>query len=194
MPKSGKKTSEYDAGLGLYAADSWWDLGKLLAGREKVDVLTRRVASMKEQLPPWQRDAVTLARLQEFLDTADRLLKEHHIGKDIARSAESLMNPKNYRITAKKVGEFLQITESGELFWALEYESLFNALEPPQTDEMPFSEVMAKCADSKCPQLFLKSRSDQKYHTDKCRMRVANRTAYKKASSERVARGRRRRR
>lgn len=189
MPKTGK-LSQFDAGLGLNMAETWWELGKLLADREDVRALAKVVSRVRDDLPTWQCNVMTLPRLQDFLTKANRLLKEHYQGKDISREAESLMNPANYRISAKRVGNDLQITEPVDLFWAQEYETLLLGLEPDRGDSIPVAHVMGTCEDPKCNEFFVRSRSDQRYHSEKCRMRVASRKAYRQASRERAARRR----
>jgi hypothetical protein len=176
---------EFDPWLGMVVADSWWKLGKKFAriltteGDARTKNLDEWVAevcqaltkdSMEEAVP-----AVTRETLMDFVNTTMTLLERKYEGGAIAKDVLRLTKNGN-RIHVYDVGQYVDIQEEPDTFWAIEYKFLFQDLD--KFHAPGWINAVGRCADPECNTFFIKARSDQRHHTNACRTRSANRLAY----------------
>lgn len=173
---------EFDATLWMAIADSWWDLGRrsapligdtLLA--EQRDGYLSAWAKAVHEGAEGDEDviaAVTPAALDTFVRTALGLLERKYGGGAIAEELQRLVEPAKYRISDD--GKLLRFDESPEAFWAWEYVFLFQDL---KYEEAGWLTAVGRC--ERCDAFFIKSRKDQRFHSDACRKHVANKRFYK---------------
>lgn len=173
---------EFDATLWMAIADSWWDLGKrtapligdTLEPEQREGCLRAWVTAVHESAEDDEDviAAVTPASLETFVKTALALLERKYDGGVIAPEVQRLIEPARYQISDD--GKLLRFDESPEAFWAWEYVYLFEDL---KYEEAGWLTAVARC--ERCKAFFIKSRKDQRFHSDACRKHVANQRFYK---------------
>lgn len=173
---------EFDATLWMAIADSWWDLGKKTApligdtlGPEQRDGHLRAWTQAVHENTEQDTDvvaAVTPEALDSFVRTALTLLERKYDGERIASDVQGLVDAAQYRISDD--GNLLRFKESAEAFWAWEYLYLFEDL---KYEEAGWITAVGRC--ERCKSFFIKSRKDQRFHSDACRKHVANQRFYK---------------
>jgi hypothetical protein len=191
------ETEEFDPGLGLGVADTWWALGRRLAAfqaastpQEENAYAERWIAEILEDENERfedQRAALKPDRLREFARTVPELLERKFRGRSIAADAAGLMRACS-QYDVREEAQFLDLYEPIDVWWANEYRLLFADL----VDRSPYPtwlSAVGTCAREECGQFFIKQRSDQRYHSESCRARVANQRAYKKRKSQPHRRG-----
>lgn len=179
---------DFDPYLGLGIAESWWLLGRYLSAfhpAESDDVMRataeRWIADLFDDDEPWHEDAraaLKADRLVEFAKNAYRLLERKFRGEPIGPEALALVKPAvDYQ--AREDGQFLDLFEPVDVWWANEYRMLFLDLVEPKTHKS-WLHAVGTCANEKCSRFFVKQRSDQRFHSEACRARAANQRAYEK--------------
>lgn len=173
---------EFDATLWMAVADSWWDLGKktaplvgeTLTAEQREGHLRAWVKTVHESADGDDDvlAAVTPDTLDTFIRTALALLERKFEGEKIANDVQSLVEPARYRV--RDDGNLLRFDESADAFWAWEYLYLFEDL---KYDEAGWMTAVGRC--ERCKSFFIKSRKDQRFHSDECRKHVANQRFYK---------------
>jgi hypothetical protein len=180
---------DFDPYLGLGVAQTWWDLGRLLAIRDDPDKLKKWADSVRARadLGKAEVDAITLKGLTEFASTVYDLLKAKFGSERIGPTVRELVRG-CAGFDFVDSGQYMRADEHGETFWANEYRLLFDAISKPDAGE-GWITATGTCLD--CGVFFVKGRRDQQYHNTLCRMRVANRRAYARISGSRRGRLRR---
>jgi len=189
-PRSSRRRA-FDPYLGCVCADTWWDLGKLIAHRDDS-------AWIDKQIPRWTRDLhpdfvgyVTVNAVAEFARTLFGMLRRRFRHQSIAADANSLtaaMRLSGDYFRDDERGPYLDYHESFEIFWAIEYNSVLEELlrpylAPEKTDQRGWLNAVDECAE--CREFFVKQRRDQIFDTAKCRTTFANRDAYLSRRSRR---------
>jgi len=176
---------EFDPWLGLVVADSWWKLGKKFARILTTDSDLRArnvdewVAEVRQKLTKDSMEeavpAVTPESIVNFVETTMLLLERKYEGGNIAKDVVRLTKNCS-RIHVYDVGQYIDIQEEPDTFWAIEYKFLFQDLD--KFHAPGWLTAVGRCADPECDTFFIKTRSDQRHHTAACRTRSANRQAY----------------
>jgi hypothetical protein len=187
-PVEEEEVDEFDPFLGLLLGETWWKLGKnfgpALTGSDddRAAYLAKWSAELREQLLEEEMkeslDAINPDSLRQFISTAMSLLEKKYDHGNIAKDVDRLTKKAN-EANIYDVGQYIDIQEPTEVFWANEYDFLFRDLVKP-LEGRGWLNAVARCAASSCQTFFIKQRKDQRYHTDACRTRTANREAYNK--------------
>jgi hypothetical protein len=176
-----KDQDHFDAYLGLGVAVTWWDLGRLLARREDDKALGEIAARVRPTLADYEAKAITLPRLREFATVVYDLLKTKSEGRKIGdKVSQRVAGSLEYDFHEE--GAYLSANEPPDTFWANEYRLLFLDIEKPK-EGTGWLNAAGTC--KACGNFFIKSRRDQVYDTATCRMRIANREAYKRERDQR---------
>jgi len=179
------RDDDFDAYIGLAAASTWWELGKRLTplldleGKAKERHLIEWSDKIKNNLldekMTIEAQIVTPDAVGQFAENVLKLLRKKYHKEPIARDVLSLIKNRKLLINDMDSTSYLQFEEPDESFWAFEYLLLFEELQPPK-DGIGWLNAVAICES--CSVFFIKQRSDQRYHSDACRMRLANRKSY----------------
>jgi hypothetical protein len=183
---------DFDPRLGLFTGETWWELGKNFAPAMKVDVAVRRAylvdwsERLRKQLHadgfPDSEGAVTPEALGDFVDTVLRVLEKKFDGEAIEQDVRHLVRHAKDAIFRDE-DRYLRLDEPGDVFWAIEYEWLFTDLQRPR-DGRGWLNAVARCEAEDCRRFFIKQRPDNRFHTDSCRTRTANRRAYQERNGQ----------
>jgi hypothetical protein len=181
---------EFDAWLGLVLADTWWQLGKNVAR-----VLAVKGTTRQQRLEDWAQKVraelaksgmnepmggVTWKAVFAFVETIIDILEQKFDGKPIARRVRQLTKDAS-AFNVYDDGQYLDIQEPESVFWSVEYDFLFSKIDK-SIGGGGWLNAVARCADDDCRKFFIKSRSDQRHHSNDCRTRSANRKAYTRAA------------
>jgi hypothetical protein len=184
------EAEEFDGYLGLVLADTWSQLGKNVARVFAVDGEAR-----EQRLEEWTNKAradlaeagmnepiggVTAPAILSFVETVLDLLEQKFDGKPIAHKVRRLTRNAN-AFNVYDDGQYLDMQEPAEVFWSVEYDFLFSKMDK-SIGGGGWINAVTRCADPDCGKFFIKSRSDQRHHSDACRTRAANRKAYERSS------------
>lgn len=190
-PAQEPEPDEFDPSLGLLLGDTWWKLGKNIARILAVDgeVRSRRLEEWCEEVRTDLADSgmnepmggVTPAAILTFVETVMGVLEHKFDGKPIAETVRRLTKRAN-AFNVYDEGQYLDIQEPTDVFWAVEYDFLFSKMDKA-IGGGGWLNAVARCADDDCKKFFIKSRSDQRHHSDACRTRSANRKAYERSGS-----------
>ncbi len=194
--KAADRADVEDRYLGLATVDTWPQLGKLLSDRDDPAALRQWASDIKRNLSGSQAEAMVIDKLAEFAKNIFRLLERKHDGRDIAAEVQNLTKPaaKFRFIDEPKNKQYLRGEEPLDVFWALEYQYMFDELVEP-TKGAGWLEHVAHCKDTECKKFFIKSRRNQEFCSEACRVRFGNREFYKKNKQAKAAvKGRSRRR
>ncbi|HEV2738714.1 MAG TPA: hypothetical protein VGU66_09060 [Candidatus Elarobacter sp.] len=199
-PSPVDETDEFDPELNLALAPSWWQLGKRFAAvlnsedGERNQVLEEWTAATRRQLEEDGMNepigGITPETVMDFVTTVMDVLERKFDGKSIAKEVVSRTRKAN-KINVYDDGQYLNIQEPSDTFWAVEYDFVFSRLDRSMASG-GWLNAVARCADLDCKQFFVKARKDQRYHTSECSMRARQREAYnkKKGSGSHTRRGR----
>jgi len=181
------RTKPFDPYLGAVCAGTWWDLGKLLAHRADPSWIEKRIRGWVRDLHPQVRPHVSVAAVTTFAETLYGVLARKYLGESIAKEANLLTAPIRSASSTyyNDDGEYLDYIESAELFWAIEYQIIFDDMFRPWDSESGFDpdgwlNAVADCHE--CNRFFVKQRKDQIFDEAHCRIKFANRDAYLRSS------------
>jgi hypothetical protein len=184
VAKKPSRPAAFDPYLGCVCADTWWDLGKLIAHRDDA-------AWLEKQVPRWVADLhadyvghITVDAVAEFARTIFGLLRRRFRHQPIAAEANlitaPMREPGDYFRDDDERGPYLDFTETLEQFWAVEYATVLEELLRPELsdkkDQRGWLNAVDECAE--CHEFFVKQRRDQIFDSAKCRTKFANRDAY----------------
>ena len=179
---------KFDSSLGMYVAETWWELGKLLARRNDRKALDAWAEQVRKKLTDREAPAVSGASLQAFATTAFALLKAKHQGQKIASDFLKLVR-KSAHFEVEEDGQYLEPIELPDTFWANEYRFLLIDLCKPKSGGVGWLTAASTCPS--CKEFFIKGRSDQKFHDDRCKAKFHNKNAYDQEKAARQKRTRR---
>jgi hypothetical protein len=171
----------FDASLGLGVAETWWELGKLLALRDDAGALALWAARVRAELDEPEANAITVPELQKFARVAYELLRAKFNRQNIANQFSTLMASSS-KFKVVEQDQYLKATEPPKTFWANEYRYLLTDLSRPKSG-IGWLNAAGLCPV--CGEFFIRARSDQKFHNDSCRARFHNTAAYEKQKSMR---------
>lgn len=198
MSKPEEDDPDFNPWLGLWVADTWWELGRRFmqlsdSNKEKRDVHLKNWSDhvtqklMQDEMP-LAATAVTVKTLDDFFNTLLPLLEKKYEGESISAEVAQLVKRKSDVHLLDK-GKYLDHDEPSGYFWAAEYWMLFSDLSPPDEND-GWLHAVTRC--DACKVFFIKQRINQIYHSEACRVRAANRKSYakKKADQSKNKRGR----
>lgn len=97
---------------------------------------------------------------------------------------EDFYDARDLETDCRDEGRYVQMRETRETFWANEYLALALELRKPHTaGGTGWLCFVGECEN--CKTFFVKKRSDQRAHNARCRMRAANRKAYRASNAQR---------
>jgi hypothetical protein len=177
-----KKRERFDPRIGAYAAENWWQLGRgIQLAQEQPDALaavcedvTRRLREDDYSPEEIQRLDLTAKRLGEFYRTTYELLEAKFKGRPIRWRFTELVQ--DHPPTYKDDGQYFNLSEDRNSFWAFEFEAVLSELGKPAKSKG----WLAAVATCTCGKFFVKSRSNQQHHSEACRLRSANRASYRR--------------
>jgi hypothetical protein len=172
-----KPAREFDATIEAMCAETWWDLGKLLAHLDDDTETQKRVEAIREDLHPDLKPYVTIDTVREFARTVYDVLCRFYDGADVKADIERLMETESH--TVQEANGFIEVDESFEAFWGFEYGAVFTSLGKPyrpEDDPSGWRNAVHRC--SECGTFFVKQRRDQMFDKTLCRTRATNRDAY----------------
>ncbi len=182
---SNEQEQNFDPYIGSYIATTWWDLGKQISELEKPktnknqhfdDWLTSiRTEAEKSQIV--NPDDLIRTDLQCFISNLLRLLESKYHSDDIANELRELIDVPDFVGTITDHGQYIRYNESARGFWASEYDRIFDSLRFPQKGGKGWLEAVTTCGYASCNKFFIKSRRDQRFHSDTCRAKTANKLA-----------------
>jgi hypothetical protein len=187
------ENEEFDPTLGLLLGETWWQFGKnvarvrTMAGDERQRWLEEWAADVRVNLAEGGMTeplgGITPAALLAFVEAVMDALEQKFDGKPIAKIVRRLTKKAN-DFNVRDDGQYLDIQEPPEVFWAVEFDFLFSKMDKAIRGG-GWLNAVARCADDDCRTFFIKSRSDQRHHSDACRTRSANRKAYERSVTRR---------
>jgi hypothetical protein len=185
-----KDEGEFDSSLGLVTGATWWELAKnispLLAcspedRKKKIESWVNRIhRKMVEDDMEVSLPCVTPAALEKFVTTLLATLEKKYEGKSIAADVRRLTRKQKLAITDD--GQYIRYDELEDTFWSLEYHYLFLDMQRERSGK-GWLNAVDRCGC--CGVFFIKQRSDQRFHSDACRTRAANRKAYQERRGQR---------
>jgi hypothetical protein len=180
----------FDSWLGLTIADTWEALGQHIGrvrnDKEKFDTeaLTKWAAAVIGESGDKLARILTPISLQRFVVTSLRVLEAKAKGKSVRAKAKRLVRRRRFqsiKVEEKPGSRYLDIFEPQSVFWAVEYQRLFEALgTPDRADDEGWLQAVGFCDG--CGSFFIKARRDQRFHSDACR----NGSGSKKATTKRT--------
>jgi hypothetical protein len=186
------ESSDFDPTVGLAVAETWWALGRWLQAFHRDEPAERRrdaahewIAHLfKDGKDEWVDDAaaaLTPDRLQVFAEDIYALLERKYRGGSIGDDVlERMRHSAGFRVDES--GQFVHMRESAEVWWANEYREVFLALD--EREKSPsWTFAAAYCANENCKRFFIKRRPNQRYHSESCQARSANKRSYRKHRS-----------
>lgn len=183
---------DFDPVLSMAVAGSWWDLGRRLApfageaaSPEQQTAALRdwAAAILKDEDDQDVIDAVTEDGLRTFVATVLPVLERKFDGREIAAEVQRLISAASYYVSDE--GHRLNMKETSEAFWAWEYLYLFNDMH--WTHKSDWITAVSRCAE--CNVFFIKTRIDQRFHSDACRKKAANLRFYRSDRAKAKRRG-----
>ena len=177
---------EFDSYLGMALGETWWQLGRNFAkvlgtsGESQQNHLEAWAAKIRQKLAEDDLSeplaGVTPEAILAFVKTTMAILENKYQGRDVAREVKRLTK-KIGDYNLYDAGQYLNYQEPVDVFWAVEYDFLFRNLDVSYKGG-GWLNAVSRCEDSDCRAFFIKSRTDQRHHSDACRTRSANRRAY----------------
>jgi hypothetical protein len=171
--------------------ETWWKFGRNVArilsvtGDERERRLEEWAGEVRHELAENGMTepigGITPAAILTFVRTVMDVLEQKFDGKPIAKIVRRLTKKAN-EFNVYDDGQYIDIQEPADVFWAVEYDFLFSAMDKEKAAG-GWLNAVARCADDDCRTFFIKSRSDQRHHSDACRTRSANRKAYERNGS-----------
>lgn len=167
---------EFDPYIGVICADSWWDLGKLLAHRNDPGWITKKIPVWTKDSHPDFKGNVTVESVQHFAGEIYDLLRRKFNEEPIAEEAQAIIR-RAAQATYRDAGPMLELDETSDVFWAIETKFVLDDLcRPFKADAGGWLEAVDVCRE--CGEFFVKQRRDQIFDTAKCRTKFTNRDAY----------------
>jgi len=181
-----ERRQDFDPWLATAVADSWWDLGRKLAPfTAGSDPAEQQVAFLRDWAASIHKDedadviaAVTPERLRQFVTTVLHLLERKFEGDNVAEDVRRLIADARYDVSDD--GRRICFTETPEAFWAREYLYVFTEMH--STNRSDWTTAVGRCGE--CNAFFVKTRSDQRFHSDLCRKRAANLRFYRNSRAK----------
>lgn len=179
---------DFDPYLGMATADSWWLLGRRLAPFHRDEPEDRKMMAAERWIGDLlkERDecyddeiaALTPERLRHFAEDVYVLLERKFHGEAIgAEVIERLRASADF--DPREKGQYLDLFEPVNVWWANEYRALFLDLVEPKSGPS-WLYAVDLCANERCRRFFVKQRSDHRFHAESCRSRAANQRSYQK--------------
>ena len=171
-----KAKLDFDPYLGVICAETWWDLGKLLARRDDPTWIAKQIPGWTKESHPDYKGYVTVEAVQSFANRIHDLLRRKFHEESIALEAAAIV-----RVVAQGVyrddGAMLELEETHDVYWATETQFVLNDLNKPTAEGAgSWLEAVDECRE--CGEFFVKQRRDQIFDTAKCRTKFTNRDAY----------------
>ena len=168
---------DFDPYLGVICADTWWDLGKLLAHRDDGAWIAKQIPAWTKEIDdPTYRAYVTVETVRSFANRVYDLLRRKYQGEPIveeARSSAELAARGVYRDN----GRYLEYDEDPDVYWAIDTRFVLNDLEKSvDENDIGWLNAVEECRE--CGTFFVKQRRDQIFDTAKCRTKFTNRDSY----------------
>jgi hypothetical protein len=183
----------FDPWLGLTIADTWQDLGQQIGrvrddkGKFNTEKLTKWAAAVISESGDDMAAIVTPSSLQRFVETSLRVLEAKAKGESIRAHAKRLVRRRRFqsiKVEEKPGSRYLDLFEPESVFWAVEYQLLFEGLgTPSKANDEGWLQAVGFCDG--CGSFFVKARRDQRFHSDACRSRFTDGSGHKKATKKR---------
>lgn len=168
---------DFDPYLGVVCADTWWDLGKLLARRDDKAWIAKQIPAWTKEIDdPAYRRYVTVEAVQGFANRIYDLLRRKYKGESIIDEAR-LIAAQAARGAYRDNGRYLEYDEDPDVYWATDTRFVLNDLEKSiDESEIGWLNAVEECRE--CGTFFVKQRRDQIFDTAKCRTKFTNRDSY----------------
>lgn len=191
-PKTSTKR-RFDSFLGLTIADSWETLGEQI-GRVRDDKgkfdkgeLAKWAAAVVSENDDDLTNIVTPESLQRFVETTLRLLETKAKSRAIGAAAKRLVRRRRFqaiKINEEPGSPYLDLFEPGSLFWAVEYQFLFEGLgTPADANDRGWLQAVGYCDE--CGAFFVKARGGQRFHSNLCRTKFIAKGGLKPTAKKR---------
>lgn len=184
---------KFDPWLGLTIADTWQALGQQIGrvrddeGEFDTDKLTKWAAAVIDESGDDLVDIVTPISLQRFVETALRLLESKAKGESIGDQVKRLVRRRRFqsiKVAEKPGSRYLELFEPESVFWAVEYQFLFEGLDTPaKANEKGWLQAVGFC--DRCGAFFVKARREQRFHSNACRVEFTKSSGYKTTTKKR---------
>jgi hypothetical protein len=167
---------DFDPYIGVICAESWWDLGKLLAHRTDPAWIAKKIPFWTKDSHPDFKGNVTVESVQRFAVEIYDLLRRKFNDEPIAAEAQAI-GRRAAQAVYRDAGPMLELDETSDVFWAIETKFVLDDLcRPFKLNAGGWLEAVDVCRE--CEEFFVKQRRDQIFDTAKCRTKFANRDAY----------------
>lgn len=183
----------FDPWLGLTIADTWQALGQQIdrvrddKGKFDTGKLTKWAAAVIGESGDKLARIVTPSSLQRFVVTSLRVLEAKAKGKSVRAKAKRLVRRRRFqsiKVEEKPGSRYLDIFEPQSVFWAVEYQRLFEAVgTPSNTNDEGWLQAVGFCDG--CGSFFVRARRDQRFHSDDCRTKSTDGSWRKKSAKKR---------
>jgi len=191
----------FDPAINAAVATSWYQLGKLLSIVKFSDDSEKLERALSQWIRKLEIDenlhlnvapgTLSPSKLKAFARTVYEVLEKLFTGCDVSKKVRALTKAAA-TVSIRSDGQYLRFFESSDAFWAADYDIVFSEVTRPQTDaHKGWLEVASRCELDGCEVFFIRARGDQNYHSERCRLRAANRKAYNKRTGGRRKRAHR---
>jgi hypothetical protein len=182
-PKAGSAKKRFDPFLGLTIADTWLTLGRQIGrvrddrGKFHAGELSKWAAAVINEHGDDLINIVTPESLQRFVETVLRLLEAKAKSKSIGGAVKRLVRRRRFqsiKIHEEPDSPYVDLFEPGSLFWAVEYQFLFEGLKTPaRANTKGWLQAVGFCDE--CGAFFVKARRNERFQSNSCRVKFINR-------------------